>query len=128
VETARTNLIKEFRFSEIQAQAILDMPLRRLAALERKRLQEQYDDLKKRIAYLEDLLAHPEKMLAVIKDELLEIKEQYGDARRTQIVDRTKGTLTTTDLMPDKAVWFSMNRKGMMRPYRDQYSRLSLLL
>jgi len=115
VETARTNLIKEFRFSEIQAQAILDMPLRRLAALERKRLQEQYDDLKKRIAYLEDLLAHPEKMLAVIKDELLEIKEQYGDARRTQIVDRTKGTLTTTDLMPDKAVWFSMNRKGMMR-------------
>ena len=58
---------------------------------------------------------NPEKMLAVIKEELLAIKEQYGDGRRTQIVERTKGTLTTTDLMPDKAVWFSMNRKGMMR-------------
>lgn len=115
VETARNNLIKDFRFSEIQAQAILDMPLRRLAALERKRLQEQYNDLKKQIAYLEDLLVNPEKMLMVIKEELLAIKEQYGDGRRTQIVERTKGTLTTTDLMPDKAVWFSMNRKGMMR-------------
>ena len=115
VETARNNLIKEFKFSEIQAQAILDMPLRRLAALERKRLQEQYDDLKKEIAYLEDLLINPEKMLAVIKAELVAIKEKYGDGRRTQIVERTKGTLTTTDLMPDKAVWFSMNRKGMMR-------------
>ena len=80
VETARNNLVSNFKFTEMQAQAILDMQLRRLAALERKKLQEEYDDLKKRIAYLEDLLAHPEKILGVIKDELLAIKQEYGDA------------------------------------------------
>ncbi len=103
VDTARTNLMKNFGFTEIQAQAILDMQLRRLAALERKRLQDEYKEVVKQIAYLEDLLAHPEKMLAVIKEELLAIKEKYGDARRTQIVERTKGTLTSTDLLAGRA-------------------------
>jgi DNA gyrase subunit A len=115
VDTARTNLMKNFGFTEIQAQAILDMQLRRLAALERKKLQDEFKELKDRIAYLEDLLAHPEKILALIKAELLAIKEKYGDARRTQIVDRTKGALTTTDLLPDQEVWVSVGSKGEVR-------------
>ena len=115
VDTARTNLMKNFGFTEIQAQAILDMQLRRLAALERKRLQDEYKDLQDRIKYLEDLLAHPEKILALIKEDLLLIKEKYGDARRTQIVDRTKGTLTTTDLLPDQQVWVALSADGELR-------------
>ncbi len=115
VETARNNLVSNFKFTEIQAQAILDMQLRRLAALERKKLQEEYNDLKKLIAYLEDLLAHPEKILGVIKEELLAIKQEFGDARRTQIVDRTKGTLTSTDLLPDQMAWISVGKNGELR-------------
>ena len=114
-ETARNNLVSNFKFTEIQAQAILDMQLRRLAALERKKLQEEYNDLKKLIAYLEDLLAHPEKILGVIKEELLAIKQEFGDARRTQIVDRTKGTLTSTDLLPDQMAWVSVGKSGELR-------------
>ena len=123
VETARNNLMKNFGFTQIQAQAILDMQLRRLAALERRKLQDEYDELLKRIEYLEDLLANPHKILGVIRDELLEIKEKYGDARRTQIVDRTKGTLTSTDLLPDQAVWVSVDNAGELR--RNERTRLS---
>jgi DNA gyrase subunit A len=115
VETARNNLMHNFKFTELQAQAILDMQLRRLAALERKKLQEEYKELKQRIAYLEDLLANPQKVLGVIKEELLAIKQEFGDARRTQIVDRTKGTLTTTDLLPDQRVWVSLSKNGDLR-------------
>jgi DNA gyrase subunit A len=115
VDTARKNLIANFQFSELQAQAILDMQLRRLAALERKKLQEEYTELKKRIAYLEDLLAHPHKILGVIRDELLAIRQEYADARRTQIVDRTRGALTTHDLLPDQTVWVSVSRSGDIR-------------
>ena len=115
VDTARKNLVANFQFSEIQAQAILDMQLRRLAALERKKLQEEYAELKKRIAYLEDLLAHPHKILGVIRDELVAIREEYADARRTQIVDRTRGALTTHDLLPDQMVWVSVSRNGDVR-------------
>ncbi len=115
VDTARKNLMANFKFTELQAQAILDMQLRRLAALERKRLQEEYDELKKRIAYLEDLLAHPHKILGVIRDELVAIRQEYADARRTQIVDRTRGALTTHDLLPDQMVWVSMSRNGDVR-------------
>jgi DNA gyrase subunit A len=114
-ETARNNLVANFKFSEIQAQAILDMQLRRLAALERRKLQDEHKEILKQIAYLEDLLAHPAKILQVIKSDLLEIKEKYGDARRTQIVDRTKGTLTTTDLLPDQEVWVTVSASGDLR-------------
>ncbi len=112
VDTARANLIKNFSFSEVQAQAILDMQLRRLAALERKKLKEEFDELRKRIQYLESLLADPTKILGVIREELLAQREKYADARRTQIVDRTKGTLTTTDLLPQQDVWVAVNTNG----------------
>ena len=123
VETARNNLMHDFGFTQIQAQAILDMQLRRLAALERRKLQDEFNEIQRQIAYLEDLLAHPEKVLAVIKADLLAIKEKYGDARRTQIVDRTKGTLTTTDLLPDQAAWVSVSATGELR--RHDRTRLS---
>jgi DNA gyrase subunit A len=115
VDTARANLMKNFDFTAVQAQAILDMQLRRLAALERAKLRDEFKELQKQIAELEELLAHPEKILALIKNELLAIKEKFGDARRTQIVDRTKGTLTTTDLLPDEMAWVSVGGKGDLR-------------
>ncbi len=123
VETARNNLIHDFGFTQIQAQAILDMQLRRLAALERRKLQDEHKEIQKQIAYLEDLLANPAKLLGVIKADLLAIKEKYGDARRTQIVDRTKGTLTSTDLLPDQAAWVSVSAGGELR--RHDRTRLS---
>jgi DNA gyrase subunit A len=123
VETARTNLMKNFGFSEVQAQAILDMQLRRLAALERTKLKDEFKELTERIAHLEDLLAHPAKILALIKSELLAIKEKYGDARRTQIVDRIKGTLTTTDLIAEETVWVSVSGSGEVR--RQPVSKLT---
>jgi len=115
VETARNNLMNNFKFSEVQAQAILDMPLKRLAALERKRLQDEYDELQTLIDYLQDLLAHPEKILGVIRKEMIDIREKHGDRRRSQIVERTKGTLTTTDLLPDQKVWISVGSNGEVR-------------
>jgi DNA gyrase subunit A len=123
VETARNNLMKEFGFTEIQAQAILDMQLRRLAALERKKLEDEYKALLKRIAYLEDLLTHPEKILGAIKEDLLAIREKYADPRRTQIVDRTKGTLTSTDLLPEQDVWVSIAGNGEL--HRQDVTRPS---
>ncbi len=115
-DTARANLIKRYSFSEIQAQAILDMPLKRLAALERKKLQDEYAELVKRIAYLEDLLQHPHKILGVIKEDLLALKQQYGDARRTQIVERgaSRASLTVQDMMADEPVLVALAPNGAL--------------
>ena len=115
-DTARANLIKRFKFSEVQAQAILDMPLKRLAALERKKLQDEYAELLQRIAYLEDLLAHPDKVLGVIKDELLALKQQYNDARRTQIVELgvSRASLTVQDMMADEPVLIAWQPMAML--------------
>ena len=123
VDTARDNLVKEFKFSKIQAQAILDMQLRRLAALERRKLEDEYKELMKLIKYLEGLLASPKKVREVIKQELLEQRDLYADQRRTQIVERTKGTLTTTDLLPDQEVWVSVGKGGTLR--RQAVSKVS---
>ncbi len=86
VEAARTALMERFKLTRIQAQAILDMRLHQLTALERKSLEDEYLDLIKNIAQLKALLADVKKILAVIKKELIELKEKYGDKRRTQIV------------------------------------------
>lgn len=87
-DAARRGLIQQFKFSEVQAQAILDMPLRRLTQLDRKKLEEELAEKRKLIKYLEDLLKNPIKILGVIKEELLTLKEKYGDARRTAIVGK----------------------------------------
>ncbi|MGQ9553911.1 MAG: DNA gyrase subunit A [Anaerolineae bacterium] len=105
-DTARTNLRRAFSLSERQAQAVLDMPLRRLASLERQRVEEEHEQCLATIADLESVLADPGKMRGIIRDEVLALRKQYGDARRTQIVNaRPDGqTLTTADLVPDRPV------------------------
>ncbi len=112
VDTARRNLRRKFKLTEVQAQAILDMPLRRLAALERQKIEAEYKETLKRIKYLEGLLRSPKKILGVIKDDLLEIKSKYNTPRRTQIVAGEKGHFTTRDLVPDENVVVAVSRSG----------------
>lgn len=113
VETAQSNLMKKLHLTEMQAQAILDMQLRRLAALERTKIQEEYKEKKQLIKYLERLLDNPVMMREAIKEELITIKGKYADARRTQIVDSVDSkVLTATDLLPDEQVWVMVGEKG----------------
>ena len=115
VDTARANLVRAFGFTQAQAQAILDMPLRRLTALERRQLQDEHKELRQRISYLEDLLADAGKILGVIREELLALRQRHADRRRTQIVERAQGTLTAADLLPDRRVWVALGAKGALR-------------
>ena len=117
-DTARQGLINELNFTEIQAQAILDMQLRRLAALERRKLQDEYRELIALIRTLEELLKTPKKVLALIRQNLIDLKARYGDARRTQIADRVQGTLTTHDLLPNEDVWVTLSPEGVLTRWR----------
>ncbi|MCB2209741.1 DNA gyrase subunit A [bacterium] len=115
VETARTNLMRKFNLDEVQAQAILDMPLRRLAALERRKIEDEYKEVTKRIKELKTLLKSPKKMRGVVIDELKAVKEKYADPRRTQIIQMEEGEtatnlLTTSDVMPEEQVWVAISR------------------
>ena len=123
VDTARANLMREFGFTQVQAQAILDMPLRRLTALERRQLQDEHKELQQLIAYLEDLLSDAGKILGAIRDELLALRQQHADRRRTQIVERAQGTLSATDLLPDRRVWVALGAKGALR--RQDFTGIS---
>ncbi|UCG22741.1 MAG: DNA topoisomerase (ATP-hydrolyzing) subunit A [Chloroflexota bacterium] len=116
VETARANLRKSFRFTEAQATAILDMQLRRLAGLERRKLQGEYKEKKTLIRNLERLLAKPELMRLAVKEELLQVKDKYGDIRRTQIVEDSGDSVdvTATDLLPDELVWVTIGDNGTL--------------
>jgi DNA gyrase subunit A len=126
VDSARNNLISRFKLSEIQAQAILDMQLRRLAALERMKIEDEYKEVKKTIDYLEDLLAHPKKILAVIKEDLAEAAESYGDDRRTKFDLEGNKDFNEEDLVRDEAVLISITQKGYIKrlsanTYRAQH-------
>jgi DNA gyrase subunit A len=99
---AKTNLMKEFKFSELQAVAILEMKLQKLAGLERKNVELELEEKQKLIKALKELLGSPKKILKVISDELKEIKEKYGDERRTKIVKSHVKTISEEDLIPDK--------------------------
>lgn len=113
VETARNNLMSRLNLTEVQAQAILDMQLRRLAGMERRKLQDEYKEVSARIKELERLLSRPDLMRSRIKDELLTVREKYADARRTQIVDGSDSkTVTASDLLPDEKVWVLIGEKG----------------
>ncbi len=103
-EEAQANLMKKFKLTEIQAKAILAMQLRTLAGLERKKIEDELAELKKLIAGLEDILASEKKILKIIKDELLEMKKQFGDERRTKIVPQELGKMNDEDLIPDEQV------------------------
>ncbi len=118
-DAARAGLIKLFKFTELQANAILEMQLRRLAALERRKLEEELAEKRKLIKFLEDLLGHPNKILLVIKDELLVLRERFGDTRRTTVIgdEKKKGAsaaevLTTHELLPDERVAVIIGQNG----------------
>lgn len=103
-EEAQTNLIAKFKLSEIQAKAILAMQLRALTGLERQKLEDELAELRKLIAELESILADEQKILNIIKDEMLELKKQYGDDRRTQVIANELNRLSDEDLVPDEQV------------------------
>jgi len=130
VETARQNLRKRFKFSAEQAEAILNMPLRRLAALERKRIEDEHREVKARIRSLAALLKSPKKMRQVIVSELGDVKEQFSDRRRTQIVKVSgpvaEAPVRMSNLTPDETVWVSVMPNGKIsRSISDQRPRLS---
>ncbi len=114
-ETARKNLIKSLKITEIQAQAILDMQLRRLASLERKKISSEHKEKIKLIKYLEGLLKNPKKMRGVISEELQMISNAYSDARRTIIVNGTASSESVEDLMmPESETWITFTVDGKL--------------
>ena len=114
-DVAKENLVKRFKLSEIQAQAILDMQLRRLAALERWKIEEEHKQVTEQIARLEDLLASPKKILALIQDDMRDLAEKYGDDRRTRIAAEATETLSEADLVQDEAVLISLTERGYVK-------------
>ena len=116
-EEAKLRLIRKYKLSEIQAQAILDMPLKRLASLERKKIEDEYKEISQTIRILEDLLKSPEKIRQKAEEELLDIKLTFADKRKTQIIGMKEGgslakMLTVTDLMDSEEVWIGVNEAG----------------
>ena len=125
VDEARAGLMSRFKLTEIQAQAILDMQLRRLAALERQKIEDEHNQLIKEINYLEDLLAHPHKILLLIREELRELPERFGDPRRTRITGESAEDFTDEDLITVENVIVTVTQRGYIkrspaRTYRAQ--------
>lgn len=124
-EIARNALMESFGLSEKQAMAILDMRLRRLTGLEREKLNREYEDLRETIAYLENLLASDEKIMQVIKEELLDVKNRFTDERRSHIV-RDESGLEEIDLIPDEPMIITLTNEGYIKrmhanTYRTQH-------
>ena len=125
-EVARKALMDGFGLSQAQAQAILDMQLRRLANLERKKIADEYAQLVKTIAYLEELLANPKRIFRLIKEEISELKSSYGDPRRTEISGEEVTEFREEDLIPHQRVVVTLSKRGFVkrvasRSYRPQH-------
>ena len=114
-DVAKGRLMERFGLTEMQAQAILDMQLRRLAALEREKIEQEHAELLQQIAYLEDLLANPHKILALIKEDVLYLKEKYGDERRTTISSDEAEGFSQEDLIADEEVAISVTQRGYIK-------------
>jgi DNA gyrase subunit A len=114
-EAARKNLMTRFTLSQLQAQAILDMQLRRLANLERQKIQDEYAEVVKTIAFLEDLLSNPRRILVLIKEEVTELKSKYGDKRRTAILEQGALDFTEEDLIPHERVVVTISNRGFIK-------------
>jgi DNA gyrase subunit A len=114
-EEAKKNLITRFKLSDIQATAILDMQLRRLAALERQKIEDEYQMVKETIAYLEDLLAHPIKIFDVVKKEIVRLREKYGDERRTKVYKSKVGEFSDEDLIPNEPTVITLTKTGYVK-------------
>ena len=115
VEVARQSLMADFGLSQIQAQAILDMQLRRLANLERRKILDEYAEVLKTISYLEDLLANPRRMLLLIKEEVTNLKSKYGDPRRTEIVEHGEVQFREEDLIPHQRMVVTLSNRGYVK-------------
>ena len=114
-EEAKTGLMNNFNLSEIQAEAILEMRLRRLTGLERSKIEEELEELLKLIQELRSILSSEEKVLSIIKEELLEIKEKYGDKRRTDIDMTAIEYIEDESLIPEENVLIAMTNKGYIK-------------
>jgi DNA gyrase subunit A len=113
-DEARENLMVRFKLTEIQAKAIVEMRLRQLTGLEQDKLRAEYDEILKTIEDLKDILAHKERRMQIIKDELLEVKEKYGDARRSEI-NFAGGDLSMEDMIPDEQVVITISHAGYIK-------------
>jgi DNA gyrase subunit A len=114
-DVAKERLMTRFKLSELQAQAILDLQLRRLAALERQKIEDEQQQILERIAYLEDLLASQHKVLELIKADLGELAKKYADPRRTRIAHEAKEDFREEDLVVDEAVLISITQRGYVK-------------
>ena len=114
-DEAKGKLMARFKLSDLQATAILDMQLRRLAALERQKIEDELEMIRETIEYLEDLLAHPEKILKVIKEELTKLKEKYGDTRKTRVYKSKVGELSDEQLIPNEETIITMTETGYIK-------------
>ncbi len=124
VEDAKAGLIKEFKFSERQAQAILDMRLQKLAGLERKKIEDELKEVQALIASLEELLASPKKIKKVVKDELIDLQKKYGDDRRTKVIKGGAKILSVEDLIADEENALVLTSGGYIkRTNPDEYKR-----
>ncbi len=115
VDAARTALMEKFGLTQAQAQAILDMQLRRLARLEQQKVIEEYAEVVKNIAYLEDLLANPKKILFLIQQDVMELKKEYGDERRTTISSEEVEQFQEEDLIPHQDVVITVSEQGYIK-------------
>jgi len=113
-DEARSRLIERFKLSEIQARAIVEMRLRQLTGLEQDKLRAEYEEIMKLIAYLKELLASKEMRMQVIKDELAEVRDKYGDARRSQI-EYAGGDVSIEDLIADESVVITISHAGYIK-------------
>lgn len=114
-DEAKGKLMSKFKLSDIQAVAILDMQLRRLAALERQKIEDELKLIRELISYLEDLLAHPEKILKVVREELKKIKDRYGDDRRTRVYKQKVGEFSEEDLVADEQTIVTVTQGGYVK-------------
>lgn len=114
-DEAKNNLMEKFKLTEIQSVAILDMQLRRLAALERQKIEDELALVRETIAYLLDLLEHPEKILGVIKEELEKLREKYADPRRTKVYKGKVGEFSEEDLIANEPTVVTMTQTGYIK-------------
>ena len=115
VEAARNSLMQEFNLTEIQSQEILDMQLRRLAALEIEKIENEYKELTELVADLEDLLSNQSRILSVIKTETLQLKRKYGEDRRTIINETDLKGVEKEDMEPHQEVVITLSKGGYVK-------------
>ena len=114
-EEAHTNLMKKFKLSDLQSTAILEMRLQALAGLERKKVEDEYKEKKTIIKELKEILASDKRIMDIIKTESLELKDKYGDERRTKVMQKTLGQFSEEDLVPNEEVVITITKGGYIK-------------